>query len=348
MLKKIFQIKLVFLPPIKSKILIYDNHSYLNGNAKILFKNKKIEIYHSRYEQLNIYILLKSIFFPKYLSLSKNYKFHYLKKVSPKLVYTSIDNNPSFYILKDIYPNAKYIADQESMRDNSFYDACLCKKKKLKCDYFFVLGEYEKKRIKKIIDAKIIIAGHTKNNEIDIYRNKKKRLITYISSKIRLRPKLEIQNISNLLLFCKKFKYDLIFLDRNNANNKKFLTKIFSTKNLKYQTIKNYSKKIKLLHDSTLVAFAHSTLGYQTLSRNIKTISFNHHKYNFSNKYNPKKIGLFWCKAHDYKVVEKKMLRIIKIKNSTWKKISTKYAKRFLIYDKYNTIKKSIINKALK
>ena len=40
-LKKIFITELVFHPPIKSKILIYDNASILNGTADVLFKRVK-------------------------------------------------------------------------------------------------------------------------------------------------------------------------------------------------------------------------------------------------------------------------------------------------------------------
>ena len=124
-LKKLFKIKIKFKPPKKSEILLYDNACVLSNNAKIFFKNKEFSIYYNRFEEINLYILIASILFPKYLKLRKNYKYHFLKSVNPKLVYTSIDNNISFYLLKDIYPKATYVADQGSMRDDKFYNQCL-------------------------------------------------------------------------------------------------------------------------------------------------------------------------------------------------------------------------------
>lgn len=352
--------KLIFSPPLKSKILIYDYHSVSNGSAKILFKNKNKEVFFCRYEQLNLYILFKSIFFPRYNNLKDNYKYHYLKYVSPKVVYTAIDNNAAFYLLKNLYPNATYIADQESMRDNSFYNYCLEEKnnknKKFKCDYFFTLGNYEKNRIKKIVDTKVIALGSTKNNFFFKKEKKtQKKRIVYISSKIRLRPVLEKRNFSYLLKFCKKYNYKLIFLDRNSVdndivftNNKNYLEEIFGRENWKYLQIKNYKKKIDFLANSELITFMHSTLGYQCLVNGFKTFSFRHDKYNYSGQLKVKKDGPFWCKTDNYNIIEKKLLKILAIKKTKWDKIVNKHIKNILIYKKNNLEKLKIINKALK
>ena len=357
--KKIFQSKLIFIPPKKSKILIYDYHSVSNGSAKILFKNKNKEVFFCRYEQLNLYVLFKSIFFPKYNNIRDSYKYHYLKCVSPKVVYTAIDTSIAFYLLKDLYPNATYIADQESMRDNSFYNDCLEKKNKnikLKCDYFFSIGNYEKNRIKKIIDTKVIALGSTKNNFFfkKEKRTQKKRIV-YISSKIRLRPVLEKRIFSYLLKFCKKYNYKLFFLDRTSVkndiifiNNKSYLEEIFGRENWKYLQIKNYKKKIDFLANSELVTFMHSTLGYECLVNGFKTFSFRHDKYNFSGQLKVKKKGPFWCKTKNYNIIEKKLLKILATKKSTWNKIVNKQIKNILIYKKNNLEKLEIINKALK
>ena len=139
-LKKLLSIKLILLPPSQSKILVYDYASVKNGNFKILFKRRKKVVYYNRFESINLYISLKSLLFRKFNNIRDNYKFYYFENVKPKIVYTAIDNNPSFYLLKDIYPNATYIADQESMRDNSFVDTCkylIQTKKLINFDLFF-------------------------------------------------------------------------------------------------------------------------------------------------------------------------------------------------------------------
>ena len=207
-LKKIFITELVFHPPIKSKILIYDNASRLNGTADVLFKRVKKSIYYNRFEKINLYILLKAFFFRKYSTLRDNYKYHYIKHVEPIIVYTAIDNNPSFYLLKNLYPHATYISDQESMRNNSFANTCKqlikTKRLKLRCDYLFVFGDYEKKRIKRFINAKVIALGNTKNNFFNSKnKEKKEKRIVYISSKIRMRSIFEKKIFQYLLIFCK-------------------------------------------------------------------------------------------------------------------------------------------------
>ena len=59
-LKKLLSIKLVFLPPSKSKILIYDYASVKNGSSNLLFKRRKKAIYYNRFESINLYILVKA------------------------------------------------------------------------------------------------------------------------------------------------------------------------------------------------------------------------------------------------------------------------------------------------
>ena len=55
-----FVTKWVFNKPKKTKILIYDNDCIKELN--FLLENKSFEIFHTRHEQINIYVLLSSIF----------------------------------------------------------------------------------------------------------------------------------------------------------------------------------------------------------------------------------------------------------------------------------------------
>ena len=79
-----------------------------------MFKKNDIEFYDTRYESINIFVILFTL----------NYKINYFKFVSPKIIYTAIDNNIGFFKLKDIFPSPIYIADQKGMRDNIFYNEC--------------------------------------------------------------------------------------------------------------------------------------------------------------------------------------------------------------------------------
>lgn len=210
-----------------------------------------------------------------------------------------------------------------------------------------MFGGYERERLKKIIKGKIIIAGNSRNNFIKIKKQKKQKIITYISSKIRLRPVLEKKIFSKLIIFCKKFNYKLFFLDRPNQNNKNYLISIFGEGNWKYVQYKNNYTKYKLLSKSKLIAFAHSTLGYQFLSRGSRCISFNNNYYNYSNLFHTKKTGEYWCSPNKYKTVEKKLLEILSFTNSQWKSVVKLFVKEVLFYDNNNKKRKKIINTIL-
>ena len=348
---KIFiKYKIEILPPKQSDILIYDDETNKSGYPKIIFKSRKKTSFHNKFEKINLFILLKSLIFKKFNNIKKSYIFYYFNYVNPKIIYTSAAYNPAFFLLKHIYPNAKYIADQDTTRDNIFYNYCLSQiknnKKKFICDYYFVFGDYEYKRLKKIIKGKIIIDGNTKNNFIKIKKQKKQKIITYISSKISLRPDLEKKIFNKLIIFCKKFNYKLFFLDRPNQNNKNYLIGIFGGRNWKYVQYKNNYSKYKFLSKSELIAFAHSTLGYQFLSRGHRCISFNHNYYNYSNFYHVKQTGKFWCSPNKYKNVESKILEILNYSNSEWKSAVKLIVKKILFYNNNNK-KKKIINTIL-
>ena len=111
--KIIFQIKYIFKKPKRADILIYDDESIEELNFYL--KNKKYEIFHTRYEKIYIYIILVSILRNGIKNLRQNYKINYFKMVSPKVVLTLIDENPGFFKLKNIYPSAKYISIQKDI-----------------------------------------------------------------------------------------------------------------------------------------------------------------------------------------------------------------------------------------
>lgn len=349
--KNLIKIKFEFKPPEQVEILIYDNTTTESGYTDILFKKKKKISFFNRFEKINIFILYKSLINRKYSKLIKNYVYHYFNHVKPKIIYTSIDNNPAFYLLKHIYPNAIYISDQNGMRDNLFYSYCKnqikLKKKNFLCDYYFVFGDYENKRMKKIINGKIISSGNSHNNFYSIKKQKKRKIITYISSKIYLRPELEKKIFKKLIKFSQKFNYKLFYLDRPRQNNKNLLTKAFESKNWNYLQTKSRHLKYKILSQSKLVTFAHSTLGYELLSRGSKCVAFNHQNYNYSNLFKVKKNGKFWCDPDKYSVVEKKLNEVINYSDQEWKNIIKKNATKIMYYDKNNKIKKKIIDKIL-
>ena len=281
-LKKIINFKIFFLKPKNKKILVYDKAS--EKFAEVLFKKKDITFYETRYESINIFVILFTIFKNGLKNIRLNYKINYFQFVSPKIIYTSIDNNVGFFKLKDIFPSPLYIADQNGMRDNVFYYQCKNylknnKGKELKSDIFFCFGINEKKRLSKVIKTKLYPLGNTLNNNFKILKQKKEnklKKIMYISQDPNVRFNLEKSILENLFEICEEKNFQLYFLDRRGQNNKKIIEKSFG-KNFFY--ILNTYKDLlsfKIFKHDYLYVNGHSTLGYELLSKNYKCISFNH------------------------------------------------------------------------
>lgn len=337
--------KIFLKKPKKSDILIYDKQSI--PFAKYLFKKKSFITYNVRYESINLSIFVKTLIKSGYKNFFLEYKKNFFQSVNPKIVYTSIDNNVGFYKLKNLYPKAVYIADQNGMRDNIFYNSCLkeLKHTELKCDFCFVFGSFEKKRLEKIINSNFIVSGNTSNN-LNFYNNKKKKkIIIYISSKITKYTNLEKKIFFKLIKFCSINKYKLLYLDRLNQNNSKVLYKIFSKNGWTYVSPKNLSERNLILNKSDLVTFAHSTLGHECLSRGYRCISFDYNRFNPAIK---NQTGKYWCKPKSYNIVRKKIFKVMSYTPKEWNKITNKNINKVLIYNKDNIIKKKIINNILK
>lgn len=350
-LKFIFNFRINFLKPIKCKILIYDRQSYLF--AEHLFKNKKYHIFDVRYESINIYILLKTLFkinFFYFKNFKDKYKKIYFRSVSPKIIYTAIDNNPSFYKLKYLYKEAIYVSDQNGMRDNIFYNNCLKynKKNKLKpliCDYFFVFGSNYAQKIIKVIKTKIIISGNNLNNSFGIEKkNKPKKKILFVSSGVsKIRVKLDKRIFNYLLKFCKNNDFLLAYKLRPGRELDKFYLK----KKLEhdYKIIINETRKdtYSSLNDFSIVVFGHSTLGFEALARGVKCVCFGMHYFEKAHNMYKKK-GPFWSNLNSYTDLKNLLLKVNKYSQKEWDKIYKDYSYQLLYHDNLNYKKKLKLN----
>ena len=97
-----------------------------------------------------------------------------------------------------------------------------------------------------------------------------------------------------------------------------------------------------------MVVFAHSTFGYEALSKGIKCAVFSSHfpEKNSHKKYLKK--GPFWTNSMDYYDFEKVLNRVMSYTSKEWKKIVAKYSFDIMFYDPANAKKKKIIKMALK
>jgi len=339
----------VYYKPTKSNILIYDSHSI--RFARVLFKKNNFPVFHARRDGLSIYIFLKTLFKTGIINLFDNYKKNFFKFVNPKIIYTSIDNNIGFYKLKKLFPKAIYVADQNGMRDNKFYNLSKSVKqprKDLNVDIFFCFGENEKKRLKKVINAKIYPLGNTLNNSKKFSEIKYFKFlnVVFISSLKLSNSQKELKTFKNLSDICKKKKVKLFFLDRRRFNFKNFLIKKMRNKPFNYLSNKKFS--IKNFQNNSIFVFSHSTLGYEFLSKGFRIACFSQNYLNhfIKGKYNT--VGPFWSNSNDKKSLNSLLNKVSNKSNKRWKFISKKYSNQLLKYDKNNLSKIEIIYKFLK
>lgn len=357
--KLIFLTKWVYLPPKKKELLIYDGVSVEHLYPILI--NKSFDIFHVRYESINLSVLLYTIYSNGFFNLKENYKINYFKRVDPKIIITLIDENPGFFKLKRIYPKAKYISIQIALKDDVFFDYIDNFQKKNKrfifeSDYSFVFGKNDLKKYSKFISSKIISLGNIKNNNNPINKRNYKKIneIIFISqfsnSKLNINPnKWRDYKIFNYLKnYCKRKKLKLKLLarfEKFTKNKENFYRKIYGKGNWEFLPNFDNNKTYKIINKSQFIVFETSTLGYEGLTKNIKGVCFPR-KFpykNYSQKY--KKSGIFWSEKLSQKILNNKIDQVIKMKNNLWKNHVNTTVKDILDYSPKNNILKSIINK---
>ncbi|MBD1172647.1 hypothetical protein IDG78_03825 [Pelagibacterales bacterium SAG-MED05] len=339
------------IPPKKNKILIYDRLSI--KFAKVLFKKNSFITYDVRYESINLFILFSTIIkygFKNFRVFKKNYKYEYFESVKPKIIYTSIDNNIGFFKLKHLYPKALYVADQNGIRDNKFFNECkkynrTNKSKKLYTDIFFCFGNNEKDRLNKVLKGSILPLGNTLNNSINVKKKFSKiSSLFFISSTSNIKTFLDrdIKIFKFLKSFCENKKIKLTFLEKPKRGNRYLFLKNILKEDFNYIILDNKKTKEKIIKKNALFVFIISTLGYEILSKGVKCVSLNHNQFNHAFKKYRKK-GPFWVDAPSYdynhKLISTALNKVINYNKLNWEKIYKHYSKQIMVYDKGNVIK---------
>ena len=352
-----FVTKWVFNKPKKTKILIYDNDCIEELN--FLLENKSFEIFHTRYEQINIYVLLSSIFKNGLRNIKENYKLNYFNFVQPKVVITLIDENPGFFKLKNIYNQAKYVSVQLHFKDNIFYDYINKFKKKnknykFKCDNTFVLGENDAVKYRNFIDSEITNLGSIKNNNNIIKKNFKGKIkeILFIDS-IPIKRNLNFKNLRGykifhlLKMYCREKKLKLSLLPKHRSNFEKKYREVYEDNDWIYLQSKNSLESYQTINNAQFVVFDNTTLGYEALSKNIRGVCFPEifpYK-NYSKSF--KKEGPFWSTNINKKKLDKKIDSVMQLTNKKWKKYIKEIAEDIIIYNPNNELFKQKLKKIL-
>lgn len=353
--------KLNFFPPYKKEIALFDSHG-LKIAKKILKKNK-YEIIFCRNEEINIFVLIKSILKKNIFFKKIDYYNQYLKEVNPKIVITFNDNNELFYkINKD---KIHSIAVQNGSRSyhNDIFNKLKFLKKKYKINNYFVFNETFKKELSKFIDAEFIILGSPLNNSFkkrdynfkntalymspfsyttysDFKKNKKKYYEFYQS---------EINFIKKIYFELKKKNIRLFILGKwRDTFNKPIEKRFYSLSGIKF--IENFKDRKTFEIASKfeiLIGYSSSTLTYEMLAREKKIIVLNrnYNDYPFNTKQfgyfsNLPQEGSFWINSGNVNKFMKVFNFLKKLPKNDWKNI--------MIKNKKYTCEYNFLNKKLK
>ena len=152
----------------------------------------------------------------------------------------------------------------------------------------------------------------------------------------------------HLIKYSKLNKIRLCYLARPFQNNRVFAKSNFPKGNWVYSSNKSIKKNYNNLNKQQMVAFVHTTLGFEALAKGLKCAAFDKYFPLEGSNIKYSKSGIFWSNSNKYHDLEKILTRVISFSNKRWKKIADKYSTEILTYDSANIKKKKILKKILK
>ena len=176
------QARKVWTWPQQSEVLIYDA-----GNSTILLEYLKPwnpEFLHVRREQINIRVLLKSLF--RKGKMVDAYIDCFIEKVRPRLVVTTMDNSAIFFRISGRHPDIKTLFLQNGIR--GYVDDIFEVFDKLSADdfstffvdYMLVFGSTIGERYSQYIKGSISLTGAVKNNFVHKENSPQSGVIAFV------------------------------------------------------------------------------------------------------------------------------------------------------------------------
>ena len=358
--------KKTFSSPKKKDVLLYDRHGI--SLLEKFFNKDQIEIVDTRFESINLNILLKN--FLNFKFKKADYFLSYIDKVDPKIVITYNENYPEFYKIAN-KTSKKTLAIQRSMRSyhTDIFQLLKDNAKKnigsLSVTNFFCFNNQAKRIYEKYIKSKYEIIGCPISN-FHLKKNlPKKKQGIYVSmyiakdkyTNVKLYHGTSVDNekfiayetkfIKFLSNYCKKNNLELNILGKLKLNQEEendYFKKILDNENFNF--VKNYNGRptFDLIDRAEFVIGCTSTLLYQSISRGNKTVfcGFIPDEYPLSTKFfgrlsNYPDSGLFWSNkfnSQDYEII------LNKIRNTSvedWEKEIQTHNPEIFSYDRNNS-----------
>ncbi len=377
-ISKFLKANIYFKKPIKRDIVIFDK-----VGAEIIqyYLKEKATILEVRLESINIFILFKTIFnFKKDKSILQNYINNFINYINPKIIITHVDNNEFFFKLKKNFPKIKFIAIQNGSSLANFSEDQL-HLKNWSVDYFFVYSDSYKLSYEKFVEGKIINIGSLINNKKETSnRNNVEKQIIFISQyRKKLKNSKKFYNFKNkyysweeyrfaekkvvefLSKYCLKKNIKLCIAgiyDQKSPNEKDFYSNIIDkvSEKLNWEFKPKIDKwdSYNLIDNALVVVFVDSALGYQSLARKNKTVSFSVRsqflsqpqlKFGWPSIF--KEDGPFWSNFFSEDKFKEILDNIINLPKNDWDNLLKDYQDKLLSYDPGNSKFKNILNKVL-
>lgn len=362
LIKLILKSKFLFNKPSKKKYLIIDSR---NKNLLFRYINKNdSNILYTRGESINLYVLFYSLFSFGFKDVHFSYIKSFIKLSKPEYCITLNHPKVYFYKIKNIYKKITTIAFQNghTFIFKSKFIANLKeekKKNKLSADYIFTINKFFTENLfKKYIKSKYFEVGSFKNNFYYKKKiNKKRKSIAFISqwrtpevikklndpylstfynTAEKILPKL--QNFSNK----NNFKLE-IFGSEWDPREKMYYKKILKNDDWIFRKRKKNNYSYQNTDKVEFVVFVDSSLGFESLARGNKTISFYFQKkFKNSNKFRQfgfnflRNKGKFWTDENNNKEFSRLIDYVKNVNLINWKIDNFKTIKKIMENDPNN------------
>ena len=338
--------KFEILLPRKSDILCYDQGKKFNTNVKKIFKSLKFDVLYVRLEKINLFVAVKSVIskiFNSKLSLKDHYIRNYCYYSNPKIILSTSHFDKSFlYLNKITHKNYKIVLVQRCPYKKSDFNI---KRNKPEINQTYLFNQKSLKIIKNNINSKEFILGSFNNNNqkknkkrakfILIISGYKKNFETFSSETNKdyylnaLHEKKTIGTIINNL----SRKHKIKILLKPDVKKDDYIN--FSKVDKKFIII-NDGNPYKIIDKSILViTFNDGTMGYESISRQVKNIQIPRKKSNNLNRF-----YIYKDKFDEIKI-KKFIFFFLKMKNNIYFNKMKSFKEDLIYFNHKNTILKN-------
>ena len=343
--KLLFNTKIIFKPPAKNDVLIYDKQS--EKIISKIFNIKKVNFLKTRKDFTRAKVVITSI--------DNDQRFYRIKsKLSVITIFFQngqrTGKSDIFEIFEDGEAAVQKVIEASGGRPSSKKKKIDFFKKNYFVDLMCVFNTMTAKLYKKIITGEVFVTGSILNNNIKISKTINNNLV-FISLFRAYRKQEYFKNkilLSLLETYCEKNNLKLSILAKHPHDTpgadeeKKYYEDSLGKEFLFFKNYKNRNT-YKIIDEAKIVVSPGSTLGIESLGRKKKTAILNYRadqkfykKKNFGYFTKKGNHGPFWYNGYDEKTIFKLLNQIKKYKKSKWEKIIKSHEDETVLYDLNN------------